>query len=147
MPQPARIMSPYRLDPLTIVDPAPHAHPRITARQAWLTATRALNDPASSLYPPAGGRAVILLGDYRSNQTVGPATRVPLAWVIILHDTAERHGTRNQRVSPPPNPPCYFGYAVAVVDTAHGKVITSGSGGGIQGDTLTDAVATPLGNP
>jgi hypothetical protein len=141
IPQPVRITTRYVLDEQTHVDPAPEVRPRISAERAWLAAKDAMNNPIT--YPPAGGTGTILFGSVSSTTAV-PSYVHRLAWVIILHNTAGNAlKSRSERVSPPPNPPCYFGHAYAVIDANTGKSIFWGGQYGVQGDTLPSTITTP----
>jgi hypothetical protein len=135
IPQPERVVKRYVIDDLTHINPAGDVQPRVSAERAWLAAKDELTGPKSQFYPPAGGTASIVFGNVASSSSV-PSTHL-LAWVIILHDTAQNAlRTRSERETPPPNPPCYFGHAYAVIDANTGRWVFGGGQGGVDGDNL-----------
>ncbi|MGO9872782.1 MAG: hypothetical protein ACLPVY_03200 [Acidimicrobiia bacterium] len=142
MPQPTRVATRYVLDGQTHIRPAPSARPRVSAARAWLAAKVQMTSPTSLLHPPAGGTGSLLFGYLASDSTV-PSTHL-LAWVIILHNTAlNALKSRSERVTPPPNPPCYFGQEYLVIDANTGKWIIGGAKPTLLLPRVPAAITTP----
>jgi hypothetical protein len=140
MPQPTRVVSKYVVDGQTHINPAPGAHPRISAARAWLAAKVAMHNPSEN--PPAGGTGTILFGNVASSSGVPSIHR--LAWVVILHNTAlNAVPFRSERVRPPPNPPCYFGQTFIAIDAITGKWVIGGAKPAMPLPHVPATVTTP----